>query len=168
MSELSLEKIIFIPSHVPPHKTSDDILPVEDRVSMLKLAVKGEERFEISLYEAEKESPAYTVETVEYFRDHYGKDVEFFFITGSDWAGDLSTWKGIDRILREVKFVMADRPHGNYEDSIFQDRIINISIPQIDISSTDIRRRVREKRPFSFMLPSEVSSFIKRNCLYKA
>ncbi len=83
---LSLDKLVFIPAFMPPHKNVDGDILVSDRLNMVRLALEGDKRFEISTYEIDRGETCYTVDTIKHFVGHYGANNEFFFIAGDDSA----------------------------------------------------------------------------------
>ena len=134
---------------------------------MIRLSLEGDDRFEISTFELDREKNSYSIDTIKHFREIYpGPDNELFFLTGADSAESLSMWKGIDQILELSTFVIATRP-GWGEDSSYEGRVKRIIIPSIDISSTDVRLRVQKKDPIDFLVQSEVVKYIRNKGLYR-
>ncbi|MFQ5951975.1 MAG: nicotinate-nucleotide adenylyltransferase [Candidatus Omnitrophota bacterium] len=161
-----LDKVVFIPAYMPPHKEVECSVSATDRLNMVRLALEGEDKFEISTYEIDKESVSYSIDTIRHFKKEYGEDAELYFLTGSDWSGDLSTWKEADEIIKLVTFVMASRPGGG-EKGPFDDKITRIEIPALDISSTDIRGRIKKREPIDRLVPAPVAEYIKTKALYR-
>jgi nicotinate-nucleotide adenylyltransferase len=166
LDRFGLDRVVFIPAHIPPHKEVECGISAADRLNMVRLALEGNGKFEISTYEIDKKDVSYSVDTIRRFREKYGKDAQLFFLTGSDWAGDLSTWKNIDEILGLVTFVIASRPGGSAEKSPFDRKITRIEIPALDISSTDIRSRVKKRQPIDHLVPKLVVRYIRDKALY--
>ncbi len=164
---LSLDKVVFIPAYSPPHKDVEYRVSAVDRLNMVHLCVDGDSGFEISTYEIDKQGTSYTVETIEHFRDKYGRDARLFFLTGSDSAKDLSTWREVDRILSMTTFVIASRP-GWDMDTLFDEKVTRVLIPRIDVSSTVVRDRVRNNEPVDHLVPPAVVRYIREKGLYKA
>lgn len=170
--QLNLDKVIFIPVGSPPHKRNEDVLEASLRYNMVKEAIKNYEDFEISDYEIEKEGFSYTYETLEYFKNKYNK---LYFITGSDCLMDIEKWKSIDRIFKACNFVVFDRPGYNKESLQIQkekiEKMYNTSINFLDIidleiSSSIIRKRIKEGKRIDFFIPNNVLNFIIRNNTY--
>jgi nicotinate-nucleotide adenylyltransferase len=155
-----LDKVIFIPAHIPPSTSS------ADRLNMVRLALESYDAFEISTYEIDKHDVSYSIETIGHFKEKYGQDAELYFLTGSDWAGDLSTWKNIDQILGLVHFVIASRPGGSEKKSPYEDKITRITIPALDISSSNIRDQIKKREPIEHLVPAPVVQYIKTKNLY--
>ncbi|MFH1665940.1 MAG: nicotinate-nucleotide adenylyltransferase [Candidatus Omnitrophota bacterium] len=163
--QLMLDKVIFVPAHIPPHKEIQSGVSPADRLNMLRLALEGDNRFEISTYDIDKGGISYSIETIRHFREKYGMDAGIFFLTGADSAEGLSAWKNIDDILDLAVFVIATRP-GWSQDSVYERRLKRLEIPVIDISSSDIRERIRGKSPVDYLLPQAVVRYIRNKGLY--
>ncbi len=164
--QLSLDKVVFIPSHIPPHKEIEGAVSAADRLNMVRLALEGDDRFEISTYELDKEDISYSIETIRHSRDVYGPEAEFYFLSGADCAENLSTWKDIDAILESVTFVIATRPE--YEGKcLYEDRIKRITIPGVDVSSNMVRKRILDREPIDFIVPANVVQYIRNKGLYR-
>ena len=114
----------------------------------------------------DKKDISYSIDTIKHFKEKYGEDAELYFLTGSDWAGDLSTWKNVDEILNMVTFVVASRP-GSGEKGQFEDKITQIEIPALDISSTNIRERVKKREQIDSLVPKPVVQYIRNKGLYR-
>ena len=167
--KLSLSKIIFIPAGNPWMK--EKISDKEKRFEMTKLAIKNNPFFEISRMEIEREGPSYTVDTLRILKKKYE---EIYFIAGYDSVSSLPRWKNPDEILRLAFFVGVRRPGCERPDidelskSIpgAKEKIILLDTPLIEISSTDIRERVRKGLSIKYLVPPEVEEYIKREGLY--
>jgi len=162
---LELGKVIFIPAHMPPHKDVASGVSAADRLNMLRIALEGDDRFEISTYELDAGGTTYSIDTIRHFEKTYEK-AEFFFLSGSDAAAELHLWKDVEEILERVTFVIAGRP-GWPEESRYEDRIERLVIPPVDISSTMIRDRVRARAPIDHLVPASVVSYIRNKGLYR-
>jgi len=176
--QFGLEKVIFIPSARPPHKREVRRSPFEDRYRMVELAVEGDPFLSVSMLEMEREGLSYTIDTLRELHRIHGRDAELFFITGADAILEILTWKGPAEIFAESQLIAATRPgyslerlkealpefnsHG--EPSI--GRVHAMEIPSLSISSTDIRERVREGKPFRYLVPEPVWAYIVENRLY--
>lgn len=108
----NLEKVIFVPAKVPPHK-QHDVIDSRHRYAMTAAAVSDNPNFEISDVEMRREGPSYTVDTIQHFKVLYGPNIEFYFIAGTDTIRALPTWKFIEELLDEVHFIGATRPDGS-------------------------------------------------------
>ncbi|NLM34012.1 MAG: nicotinate-nucleotide adenylyltransferase [Clostridiales bacterium] len=171
---LGLDKVIFMPSGMPPHKEGKDITSSQLRYEMVKAAIKGKSNLDISDYEIKKKSYSYTYETMEYFKERE-KNTEWYFITGCDCLFSLEEWKNVDRIMKACKFVVFNRPGYKDEDIRKQKKVVeekyNTSIIfldflLLDVSSTYIRSAVKEHKDVSSLLPEGVYEIIKQHGLY--
>ena len=159
--QLDLERVVFVPAYLPPHKklTGDD---ARSRYKMTALACMDNPRFEASDIEIRHRSISYTVDTLKKLKKDYGKDVRLFFLVGSD--NDLSTWKDIDEAQRLATFVITKRPGSKVMTG---KRILRITIPSVDISSSQVRKRVRLSQPIDYLVPVSVRDYIRKRGLYK-
>jgi len=162
----SLDKVVFIPAYVPPHKAVETDVSAADRLEMVRLSLEADDRFEVSSCEIDKEGTSYSIETIEHFKDKYGPDAELFFLTGSDSAEALSTWKEVDRILDLTTFIIATRPGWSLE-SPYSDRVTCTAVPLIDVSSTMVRDRLKKGEPIDYLVPSSAVQYIRKKALYK-
>jgi nicotinate-nucleotide adenylyltransferase len=163
-AELHLDKIIFIPAYLPPHKTDIKVTPARHRYSMLKLAIENNKKFEISGIEIRRKGRSYSVDTLKELRKKYGLSAEMFFITGSDSLKDLDKWKDLKGILLLSRFVLVERPH--FEIRTNPKDFIILRIDAKDISSTEIRDRIKKAQPINKLLPSKIREYIKKYNLY--
>ena len=168
VQELDLDKVIFVPSYLPPHKNDPDIAPSQDRFQMCLLATQSHPSFSVSSLELERGGKSYSIETVKEFLNIYGKDSKLYFITGADTIREISTWKDIEELSQLCEFIVASRP-GFPMDGIDK-RVLKrthlIKVPALDISSTEIRRRVREGRNIKYLVPEKVEEYIYEHKLY--
>ncbi|MFH1847430.1 MAG: nicotinate-nucleotide adenylyltransferase [Candidatus Omnitrophota bacterium] len=163
---LKLDKVIFIPAYAPPHKQVEGDISVPDRLNMLRLALHGDTRFEISTYEIDQNKIVYSVDTIRFFIDKYGDSAEIFFLTGSDSSQDLFAWKNIEKILDLTTFIIAVRP-GWEKQSLYEQKVKRTEMPLIDISSSMIRDRIRKCEPIDYFVPSTVVQYIRDKGLYR-
>jgi len=172
---LGLDKVIFMPSGMPPHKEGKDVTPSKLRYKMVEAAIKGKNNFEISDYEIKKNGYSYTYETMEYFKE---KEIntEWYFISGCDCLFSLDKWKNVDRIMKACKFVVFNRPGYNDDDIRKQKKaveekydtsIIFLDFLLLEVSSTYIRSAVKEKKDASSFLPEGVYEIIEQHGLYQ-
>lgn len=169
-----LDEVWFVPARNPPHKTRTDITPPEQRVEMLEYAIAGHERFRISKIELNRAGPSFTVETLQQFRDE-SPERELFLLLGADSVHDLPTWREPQRILQLANVVAVnrgDRPGfqpeklaSHFSPAELQ-RIQAVQIPGLDISSSDIRERVRAGRSVRYLAPRAVEVYIAERRLY--
>lgn len=166
--EMSLDKVLFIPAATPPHKDHrDDIAPSACRLTMVELALEGIDDFEASRNELDRPGRSYTVDTLRHLHfDH--PDAEFFLIIGNDNTHDLSNWHDPKGILGLCTIVAGSRTidSGNLGLDPIGARVHVVDTPVIDISSTQIRQRIRAGRPVHSMMPDQVAAYIKERRLY--
>jgi len=162
----SLDKIIFIPSFIAPHKIDRLSSSPLHRIEMLKTAIKGIPYFDYSDFEIKKEGISYTIDTLRFLKDKFD-DIEL--IIGYDNLLEFSTWKDPDDILKMIKLVVLKRRVQN--EPIEKDKFYYaseiIETPTIEISATVIRERVRNNLPINFLVPDAVMEYIKHFNLYK-
>lgn len=162
----NLEKIIFIPCYVSPHKTSQYNSSAADRLNMVRLAVEGNKYFDYSSVEVLREGVSYTVDTLRDLKKSYN---ELELIIGYDNLEKFSTWKEPDELLKLAKLVVMQRETKQRElpkDKYYYSADF-VETPQIDIKATLIRERVRNNLPIDFLVPEKIKEYILRNNLYK-
>lgn len=176
LDALELNKIIFIPTGIPPHKQQELILDSNHRINMINLATKSNPNFSVSDIEVKREATSYTIDTIRELKQLYSKETEFYFITGTDAFVEIETWKEYEELLRIVKFVVVTRQVSSsnlLDEKIdfltkkYRARITKIKIPTLDISSTDIRNRIKTKGSIKYLLPENVEKYILSNRLYE-
>jgi nicotinate-nucleotide adenylyltransferase len=183
-----LEKILFVPAASPPLKMRN-ITSFRDRLTMVKLAIEGSSAFEVSAVEGEREGRSYSIDTVRFFRETCGESLELFFILGQDAFADIRKWKGWEDLLFLCHFVVMTRPgyqHQRLDDLLspgvaarYQYTahrkgflhesgtfIFFRSVTFLDISSTDIRKRISKKKSVRYLLPNPVMEYISQKSLY--
>ena len=161
---LLLNKVIFIPTNLPPHKKNIRVTQARHRYDMIKLAIGNYKRFEVSDVELKRKGRSYSVETLKHFRKRHGLAAEIFFITGSDSLTALNKWKSLKRILRLCKFVIVKRPRFKIRGT--PGEFIVLDVDAKDISSTKIRNRVRSGQGIGKFVPKKVKKYIQRHDLY--
>ncbi len=161
----ALDKVIFIPTYIPPHKDIEQIISAGDRFNMVELAIKDNDKYEVSRLEINRRNVSYSVDTVSYIKKIYPKDTEIFFLIGSDSAAALDTWKSIDKIFTVCRFVVGARP--GYTLKTKNKNIEIMPMEPVDISSTQIRTMLKQGRSIQGLVPEKVADYIKKNRLYK-
>lgn len=162
--KLGLERIIFVPTALPPHKDNLNIAPAKDRLKMLKLAVASNKFFSVSDVEIKRQGRSYTIDTLKEFQTKYPQD-ELYFIIGSDLLKYLNEWKDLAQILSMVKFVAATRP--GYALEKIPAHIQTLPIRAVDVSGFDVRQCVAQNKSFGYLVTDKVFDYIKRKKLYK-
>ena len=171
-----LEEVWFIPAGHPPHKTEQQISPVACRVDMVQMAIAGHPQFRLDLRETKRTGLNYTVDTVaEIARERPGDSLHL--LIGADSLRDLPTWREPERILELAEIVAVNRPGvaGNILQSLKPllnshtlSRIRELTIPGCDISSRDLRQRVRDGQSVRYLMPRAVECYVAECGLYQA
>jgi nicotinate-nucleotide adenylyltransferase len=171
--KLGLERVLFVPVGQAPHREIDHDPGAEARLEMVELAIAGDERFAVSRVEVDREGPSYTSDTLQLFRKE-SPDDELFLILGGDQAAALPTWHEPEKVLESATVAAVERV-GWSRSAIGikiarlrgSDRVRHVDTPLIQISSTGIRRRVREGRPIRYLVPTAVEEYIGSHQLYR-
>ncbi|MBU3958227.1 MAG: nicotinate-nucleotide adenylyltransferase [Candidatus Omnitrophica bacterium] len=161
--KLSLDRIIFVPTNLPPHKDNSDIIPAQMRITMVKLAIQGNKYFLTSDIEIKRDGRSYTIDTIKEFKKKYPRD-ELYFIIGSDLLMYLDDWKDLNEIIKMVNFIVATRPA--YPLEKMPAYISTIPIRAVDISGFEIRKAIRKNKSFRYLVPGSVYKYIIKNKLY--
>ncbi|MCK9478373.1 MAG: nicotinate-nucleotide adenylyltransferase [Firmicutes bacterium] len=170
-----LEKVLFVPTGISPHKPQCDVLDKKHRFNMARLATQCNNRFEVSDIECSKTAVSYTVNTVSELKMRY-PDKNLFYITGTDSLYELTSWRNFAQLAKMVEIISVNRISDEMVavDEIaaslsneYGAKIHILKAPIIEISSTEIRRRVKNGLPIKYMLPDSVLNYIEQNTLYK-
>lgn len=173
--KLKLNKVIFIPTGTPPHKKKSSVLDPFCRYEMVVLATADNPYFQVSPIEINKEGISYTIDTIKYLKKVYTSST-IYFITGADSLVDICSWKNANELLRLCKFATAKRREISNDklestvdkiNQIYGKSVYLLSIPYIEISSTDIRNRVKSGKSIKYYVTDNVESYIVKNNIYK-
>jgi len=172
--KLGLQNVIFVPAGQPWMKADRTITPVEQRVEMVRLAIAGHTDFELSLSEVNRPGSTYTVHTIREFRSKFGEGAEIYFIIGRDGLWHLSQWRSVRQLVKLCRIAVVPRPGFSLPDMDAMEReipglsasVLLLDKPEIDVSATDIRRRVARGIPWKTLVPPAVAEYIKANSLY--
>lgn len=164
-NSLYLDRVIFIPSYLPPHKKQEHLAPASDRLKMVELAISNNPDFFVSDIETKRKGKSYSIETLRELRNRFKAPRELFFIVGSDASTYLKDWKDIRQLFKLAKFVMAKRP-GYALKKRYKD-IITLNIKALDISGYEIRQRIKRNESIKYLVPEIVRDFIETKGLYK-
>ena len=168
-----LDEVLFVPAGDPPHKPDLVVAGANDRFEMVRLAVEDNEHFECSTVELDRAGPSYTIDTIREILGLLGESTRVYLLMGADEAGDLMSWRDPYGIQALVTIVVADRPGCGFEDAIeplpedFARGLVRLEMPGVDVSSTDIRERVRSGRSIRYLVPQAVESHILAKRLYQ-
>jgi nicotinate-nucleotide adenylyltransferase len=173
--QLALDQVLLVPTGNPPHKPDRPISPAHHRVAMVELAIAARPHFALSRVDVDRAEPCYTVETLELLRAELGPRPTFFFILGSDSLADFMTWYQPGRLLELCDLAVVRRPGAGIVLSeierqlpVIADRVHWIQMPLLQISSSDLRARVRAGRPISYLVPPSVEAYIREEELYRS
>ena len=171
---LNLDRLIFMPSGNPPHKLKVDKTDAFIRLEFIKMATRGEKFFQVSDYEINRNEVNYTYKTLEYF-NALEPDTEWYFITGVDCLMELDSWKKVESILSSCKLVVFNRPgyeineimkQKNKVEGIYNKEIIFMDLPLLDISSSNIKKKIREGKNVNYLMPQGVYNTVLELGLY--
>lgn len=168
-----LDEILFIPVGKPPHKVDNEILNSVHRYEILKLAIRGNDKFSVSDIEIKREGYTYTIETL---RKLASLNAELYYIVGADTILTLEKWKKFDEVAKICSFIGISRP-GVSESKLesvklkliekFDVKLDLCYIDGVNISSTDIRNRIKSGQNIKYLLPDAVAEYIYANQLYR-
>lgn len=160
MEKWNLDRVIFIPAAISPHKPGTNPAPAALRLEMVRAAIAGEEAFALDDSELHREGPSYSVETVEQMRARF-PDAELFYLIGHDNVPKLHTWRRIEDLRRLAKFIVFDRG-----DAAPTHGLPSVT-RRVDISATEIRARVARGASIRYLVPEAVRAIIEQHQLYK-
>ncbi|MBQ6834210.1 MAG: nicotinate-nucleotide adenylyltransferase [Lachnospiraceae bacterium] len=174
--EFDLDEIWYMPSHIPPHKKDHKITGAEDRLAMLRLALKGIPYCIVSEFEMERDGNTYTAHTLELLHEEY-PEYQFYFIIGADSLFQIERWYHPEKVMALTTLLVSGREYESAERS-FDDQIeylkekYNAKIypmhnEEVDIASADIRRRVSDRKDILKDVPSSVAEYIEKRGLYQ-
>ena len=170
----ALDRVLFVPNGRPAHKKIYAVSSPEDRYAMTLLATASNPDFSCSRLELDRPGLSYTIDTLRAVRQMYPELEALYFITGADAVLEILTWHEYDKLASECRFIAVTRPGFMLErlaevvDKAFLDRVSFLPIPALEISSTDLRRRVRERRGLKYLTPEPVEAYIREQGLYQA
>lgn len=161
--QLDLEKILFLPSANPPHTSDKKTIDAHYRVKMLEKTIQENSDFELDLTEIKRGGKSYTFDTIKELREKQS-DVDYYFIIGADMVEDLPTWHKIDELVQIVQFVAVNRPSYSLDTPY---PVIRVDVPRIEISSTELRKKVSNRCSVKYLMSDETIEYIEREGLYK-
>ncbi len=161
---LGLDAVLFIPSANPPHKHDDVMFSAAERFAMLKIATADDPRFRVSDVELRRNGPSFTIDTIRQVRRELNLTTRPLFLIGWDNLSELASWKDTDAILAEALVVAVAR--GGCESqpvpAWLAGRVETVPAPAVEVSSSDIRRRIREGLSIRYLVTEPVWKFIAR------
>jgi nicotinate-nucleotide adenylyltransferase len=172
--QLELDQVLFVPAGTPPHKPGRPVSPNHHRLLMLALAIADKPYFAISRVDVDRPGPCYTTDTLELLRAEWGPAPIFFFIEGADSLADILTWHQPQRLIELCELAVVERPGVELDlPGLDQQlpglaaRLHLVRMPRLEISSSDLRARVRAGRSISYLVPAAVEAYILEHQLYQ-
>lgn len=172
--DFNVDKVIFMPTGDPAHKEVNT--HNKHRFAMTSMAIADNDKFEISALEIDREGKTYTIDTIEELKKYCDKEVIIYFVMGADSIYHLHKWKEYEKLLTMCEFIGVTRP--NYDkcemeilvnelNEKYNAKINFLEIPALDISSSDLRKKVEEGISIRYLLPDNVEKYISEFSLYK-
>jgi nicotinate-nucleotide adenylyltransferase len=169
-----LDRVLFMPAAQPPHKGGRLITHATDRLLMTRLAIQSDPAFELCPIEMERTGPSYTIDSVTELKRAY-PGAQLFLLMAADSLAEIDTWREPDRLLTEVEWIVGPRPgnplpdRSGLEDRFGADasRIHLLEGPSLDVSSSEIRRRVAAGHTIRYLVPRNVEELIIDRGLYR-
>ena len=170
----TLDKILFIPAARPPHKLGRHVTDERHRLAMVQLATHSNKFFRVSDMELRRTGLSYTLDTVNELHKTFGNSTELFFIIGADSLADLSKWHAARELVNKCHFIATTRQGVNLDFSAVEnffgtaaiENIHRVTTPGLEISSTDIREKIRLGRSIKYLVPEIVEEYIFKEGLY--
>jgi nicotinate-nucleotide adenylyltransferase len=172
---IGLDRVLFMPAAQPPHKSELHVTSAAERLLMARLAIAGNDGFELTLIELERAGPSYTIDSVVELRRLYGDEAELYLLMAADSLAQIDSWRQPDELLERIEWVVGPRPGVALPDrSTLEDRfggrasrIHLLDGPSLDVSSTEIRERVAAGHAISYLVPRGVEDLIVDRGLYR-
>jgi nicotinate-nucleotide adenylyltransferase len=189
-SVFSFDKILFIPSYIPPHKESEDVASAAHRLKMVELALSSFDRFSPSSIEIDAKGMSYSIVTLNRIKKMFPQ-TEIFFLLGVDAFLEIETWKDYEDVLEQCSFIVMSRPGYRLDEArralskkynqrmveisgpiqrdrqmFFSPKIYLLPIHTLDISSSEVRERVGKNQSIEGLVPENVENYIKERRLY--
>lgn len=168
--QFSLDQVLWIPNYIPPHKATagkDDAL---HRLRMVELAIDGHPHFSASTIEIDRKGKSYTLDTLHTLQEA-NPNTQYHLIIGGDSLRDFMSWHKPLKIIASAPLIVYDRPHIQTDTpelpANLKKRVLTASAPLLDISSTEIRKRVAQGQSIRYLVPGAVQHYIKQHNLYK-
>jgi nicotinate-nucleotide adenylyltransferase len=171
---MQLDQVLWVLTMIPPHKKMEEITSLDHRINMVTKTISGDERFKFSRVDIDRDPPHYAVETMKILKKESPQD-EFYYLMGLDSLNDLSTWhRPVDFIAICDGIIVMQRLGETIDVTKLEDEVPGVrqklhilNTPLVEISSTDIRKRVKTGAPYCYYLPREVCKYIRESNLYR-
>jgi nicotinate-nucleotide adenylyltransferase len=170
--KLALSEVFFVPAGQPWLKHDRNITPAVHRVEMVRRAIADNPHFKLCTLEVERPGPSYTVDTLTMLRKQLGTEASFFFVLGRDTLAELPLWKEPEKLVQLCRLVVAPRLGSkdlkHLETAIpgLLDKVIQLDMPVIGISSSGIRQRIAQGLSIRYLVPVEVEKYITEQKIY--
>jgi nicotinate-nucleotide adenylyltransferase len=167
-----LDRVVFVPAGDPPHK-GEAVTDAEHRYAMTLLATGPNAGFVVTRRELERAGPSYSLTTIREYREEIGASGELFFITGADTVLEIRTWYRWEEVLQSCRFIAVTRPGfdsaalGAVLPESLRERVTLVESPGFDLSSTEVRERVRHGEPIRYLVTDTVEVYIRKHELYR-
>ena len=166
MKQFGLDKVLFVPARIPPHKKEDEELsPAPYRARMIELAILGQPQWELCDLELARQGISYTVDTLRELRKTYSPPDRVFFIAGADSLQDLEKWKEPEEILKLSEWIVAPRP-SFVLPSTLPPRIHLLKVTPLALSASELRQKILRGEDVSSWIPPQVCDYIRRRKVY--
>jgi len=169
---LDLTHLLFVPAADPPHKQNRAKTPITHRLAMLKLAIEGNPRFDLSHIDLDRPGPHYSLDTVKIAGTQF-PGAELFFVMGGDSLRDLPKWHRPQELIALCKLAVMRRPGDNLDPGMhravlpgLERRVVMMDTPVLEISSTEIVNRLRHGQSVRYLVPDNVLSYIAEYGVY--
>ena len=172
---IGLDRVLFMPAAQPPHKGATLVTKATDRLLMTRLAIAGDDLFDLTLIEMERPGPSYTIDSVDELLRTYGTDATLYLLMAADSLAQIETWREPDALLERIEWVVGPRPGSELPDrSALEERfgtsasrIHLLTGPALDVSASEIRRRVAAGQAIRYLVPRGVEELITERGLYR-
>lgn len=170
--KLGLSEVLFVPAGQPWLKQDRDIAPAVHRVEMVRRAIADNPYFKLNTLEVDRPGPSYTVDTLTLLQDQLSSETSLFFILGRDTLAELPLWKEPEKVIQLCRLVvpprLGSRDLRHLEKAIpgLQERVIQLDMPVIGISSSEIRQRIAGGLPIRYLVPAGVERYIAEQRIY--
>ncbi|MBA2243624.1 MAG: nicotinate-nucleotide adenylyltransferase [Gemmatimonadetes bacterium] len=161
---LELDRLLFIPAAVPPHKLAQVEATAEQRLEMVRAAVRGDARFEVDDLELRRPGPSFTVDTLHTLRTRFPES-RLYFLIGADALREIHSWREPEEVARLAQLIVFARD-GQQAPTMHGISAQPVPVTRVDISASEIRRRVRAGIPIRYLVPDAVREIIERENLY--
>jgi len=167
VENLSLDRLLLVPAARSPHKATEAPAPADSRVRMLEAAVGDHPKLEVSRIEVDRGGASYTVDTLQTLREASPAD-DLFLLIGADQLRAFASWRAPDEVARLARLVVMARDGVSAEgaDPLLDVTYETVAVTRVDVSSTDIRRRLREGRSIRYLVPEAVRRIIEVERIY--